>query len=489
MSQEIDLRRDDDDEWPNTASVPPALLSRKRSRHKEKPSNDGDPRKENGSGDKTATGSAEFVVNLELEDEVEVSPHRKRRGVVRSNQSAKNTQILKGLHATEKGGGSEDVEGIASAATHPMKSDLKQTSRDDGSPIQQRHSHTLLVSAVAGGNQQVIDEEDLTTNTSLGREPPISIDDIDDSSEEALPLPHQAGEWAKKFEELGEYRKRKGHCIFLRQDPEYVTLSKWVFFQRREHRRMVGGKGSFLTPDRVKALECIGVIWNPSSPSGEGHLSELAEYRKIHGHCNVPRNYSENSKLGKWVGTQRMNYRLHLEGKTSSITFSRIQELECLGFEWNSHGATSWGDRFSELAEYQSIRGHCNVPKGYSENAKLANWVRAQRDQCKLHLEGKPSQMTLSRIQALESLSFEWKTSRGRRKGIPKKPSVDDDATRVRERAVEASEHVQATAQTQKDFSGRESRSNSVDVAFVPEESDCNGEVHLGYIPGRTEEI
>jgi hypothetical protein len=26
-------------------------------------------------------------------------------------------------------------------------------------------------------------------------------------------------------------------------------------------------------------------------------LSELADYRKIHGHCNVPRNNSENAKL------------------------------------------------------------------------------------------------------------------------------------------------------------------------------------------------
>jgi hypothetical protein len=32
------------------------------------------------------------------------------------------------------------------------------------------------------------------------------------------------------------------------------------------------------------------IIW-------EDLLRELAEYRKIHGHCNVPQSYSENSKL------------------------------------------------------------------------------------------------------------------------------------------------------------------------------------------------
>jgi hypothetical protein len=37
----------------------------------------------------------------------------------------------------------------------------------------------------------------------------------------------------------------------------------------------------------------------------EDCLSELADYRKIHGHRNVPQRYSENSKLGNWVVTQK----------------------------------------------------------------------------------------------------------------------------------------------------------------------------------------
>jgi hypothetical protein len=45
MSQEIDLRKvsgddDDDGEWPNTASVPPPPLSRKRPRHEDVGSED-----------------------------------------------------------------------------------------------------------------------------------------------------------------------------------------------------------------------------------------------------------------------------------------------------------------------------------------------------------------------------------------------------------------------------------------------------------------
>jgi hypothetical protein len=183
-------------------------------------------------------------------------------------------------------------------------------------------------------------------------------------------------------------------------------------------------------------LESLGFDWEIFVNAWEDFLSELAGYCKIHGHCNVPRKYSGNIQLGYWVSTQRSNYKLYRDGKTSPITSLRIQELESMGFDWGVC-ATPWGDRLSELAGYRKIHGHCNVPKNYSENSKLAHWVVTQRTQYRLHLAGKTTWMTLSRIQELDSMGFEWKPSARRGKGAPKKPSLDNDDTRVRKRAVE----------------------------------------------------
>jgi hypothetical protein len=63
----------------------------------------------------------------------------------------------------------------------------------------------------------------------------------------------------------------------------------------------------------------------------EDRLRELADYRKTHGHCNVPRNRSEYTKLAGWVGKQRYQY----NGKKPQMTLSRIWELESLGIEWS----------------------------------------------------------------------------------------------------------------------------------------------------------
>jgi hypothetical protein len=95
-------------------------------------------------------------------------------------------------------------------------------------------------------------------------------------------------------------------------------------------------------------------------------MSELLDYHDIHGHCNVPQRYSENTKLAKWVMNQRSQYRLHLDGQASSMTPSRIQELESSGFEWDIREAL-WKERLNELSDYNYIHGDCDVPRIYRE--------------------------------------------------------------------------------------------------------------------------
>jgi hypothetical protein len=95
-----------------------------------------------------------------------------------------------------------------------------------------------------------------------------------------------------------------------------------------------------MTLSRIQELESLAFEWDSHGAAWENRLSELADYCKSHGHCNVPQRCSENPKLGKWVSKQRTEYKLYLEGKTSPMTPSRILELESLGFVWGiSYGA------------------------------------------------------------------------------------------------------------------------------------------------------
>jgi hypothetical protein len=216
--------------------------------------------------------------------------------------------------------------------------------------------------------------------------------------------------WEDRLSELADYRKIHGHCNVPQKYSENAKLARWVSKQRNIYRLHQEGKTSSMTTFRIQELEKIGFEWGVCLAAWEERLNELADYRKIHGHCNVPHNYSENTKLAHWVANQRSNYRLHVKGKTPPMTTFRIQELESLGFEWG-YCVTAWEDRLSELADYRKIHLHCNVPRNYSESAKLGQWVTTQRYQYRLHAEGKTSHITTLRIQELESLGFDWKPS------------------------------------------------------------------------------
>jgi hypothetical protein len=74
-----------------------------------------------------------------------------------------------------------------------------------------------------------------------------------------------------------------------------------------------------------------------------------------------------------------------------------IQALVC--FEWEVMARL--GQTFERTADYRKIHWHRNVPRRYSENPQ---WVTNQRNNYRLHMEGKKSHMTTFRIQALESL-------------------------------------------------------------------------------------
>jgi hypothetical protein len=459
---------DDNGGSPNTnaAAVSQLLLSIKRPRDNDASCNDTNPRLENGSRNKTATGSAEFRGDLELTDEVEVQKQRERRGDLRSVPSVKNdttgncAQTLEGVHAT--------------------------TEKEVGA-LKDRLSAA----------------------------------------------------WNDRLSELADYRKIHGHCNVPYRFSENTKLGQWVSKQRQRYWLRQEGKKSPMTTFRIQELERLSFEWRVSGTPWEDRLKELAEYRKIHGHCNVLRSY--NSKLAKWVDNQRGQYRQQAEGKTSpNMAPFRIQALESLGLEWEpsiirrrpgglkepslddnaawvrerakeppEHNmqkiaavekstavkskspsspsrvkcqkrrrveatdaqfddtdlgaspsesaataslysdsqadlrsvpsvkndtagscaqtlegvhatqkyvgtlkdrlSTAWNDRLSELADYRKIHGHCNVPYRFSENPELGQWVSKQRQRYWLRQEGKPSAMTISRIQELERLGFKWR--------------------------------------------------------------------------------
>ncbi len=146
-----------------------------------------------------------------------------------------------------------------------------------------------------------------------------------------------------------------------------------------------------------------------TSVSWKQRFQELLEFREQYGHVNVPYDFPPNPPLAQWVKRQRHQYRLLKEGRHSNLTPNRLEQLECIDYCWDSRQA-HWLDRFYELQEFQRKNAHIRVSKRNLTDRPLAVWLKRQRHQGRLFLQGKTdgSNMTHGRLQKLVNLGVKF---------------------------------------------------------------------------------
>jgi hypothetical protein len=251
--------------------------------------------------------------------------------------------------------------------------------------------------------------------------------------------------WERHLQELVTYKQQNNGSTNVHQRRlSNKLLGQWVQRQRHQYKLLQENKKSTMTKERIKSLEKLDFDWTPTiwevschipssceeeevleqfsisggaasqevSSSWEDRLQELATYKQLNKHTNVPQRCLSNKLLGQWVQRQRHQYKLLHENKKSTMTKERIKFLEKLDFDWR-HGkakAASWEDRLQELATYkQQNNGSTNVTQRCPLNKPLGIWVKTQRSQYKLSQKNKKSAMTDEHIKSLNELDFDWR--------------------------------------------------------------------------------
>jgi Helicase associated domain len=147
---------------------------------------------------------------------------------------------------------------------------------------------------------------------------------------------------------------------------ENRELGIWVNKQRMEKKALEENKKSSMTERKIQVLERIGFEWakRKGQAAWDEKFLELLEYKSVHGNCefhiygsgyvqlsasvsaslrvglpsagDVPTKCRDNQALGRWVSTQRSNYKEFMEGTDTSkqMTEERIARLESVGFKW-----------------------------------------------------------------------------------------------------------------------------------------------------------
>ena len=195
--------------------------------------------------------------------------------------------------------------------------------------------------------------------------------------------------WDKMVGCLVRFKNQYGHCNVSAKFNDNKTLANWVGTMRQSYKK------GMLARDRIQQLEELGFNWDPLDVVWNQRITELLAFKKQNGHCNVPSGSCDNPRLASWVGAVRYSY------KNGKLTQDKIQQLEKLGFIWNSYDAR-WNQRVTELLEFKKKHGYYNVSAKFNDNKTLANWVGIVRQSYKRGI------LSLDKIQQLEKLGFGW---------------------------------------------------------------------------------
>ena len=229
-----------------------------------------------------------------------------------------------------------------------------------------------------------------------------------------LPETHE-DRWEKRFSELQDFKKERGHC---KVPGTYINrpLARWVLHQRSLFKRIEKGEKTILTIEKRERFEKIGFELDSRTKSDslrwDEQFSELQNYKKEWGHCNVPTSSAKNKSLSRWVVYQRDLFRLAEKGEKSSLTTEKRKRLESIGFQFvfsrEKSRSLRWNKHFSTLQDFKEEWGHCNVPTRHAKYNILSVWVKKQRHLFECLKRGDKICFDVERRRKLESIGFQW---------------------------------------------------------------------------------
>ncbi|MCD8338215.1 MAG: Helicase associated domain protein [Lachnospiraceae bacterium] len=215
--------------------------------------------------------------------------------------------------------------------------------------------------------------------------------------------------WEKNYSAAKAYYEAHGN---LDVKWDYVTedgicLGEWLCSIRTYEK--AGARQKYLTEERVKLLNDIGMIWGKTDYFWERNYAAAADYYKAHGNLDVPAAYvsADGIKLGNWICWLRKERKKSgsetLPRKEKQPTEEQIRRLDAIGMLWTVND-TKWNIGYQAAKEYAAAHGSLLVPARYvtEDGFRLGSWISNQRFR---FLKG---QLSASRVEKLNAIGMVW---------------------------------------------------------------------------------
>ena len=188
--------------------------------------------------------------------------------------------------------------------------------------------------------------------------------------------------WERYFREAEKYYVEHGD---LNTNVHTVTdsgirLGAWIT-KLRTYRKS-GIQKAYLSEERIRLLDGIGMIWDVPDYLWEENFAECMEYYREHGNLDIPNAYCSprGLKIGGWIRRQRLLRKGQTNG--AALTEDQIARLDGIGMVWKTKPEQQWDKGYEEARIYYEANGNLNVPASYVSPAgyKLGGWIADQRE-------------------------------------------------------------------------------------------------------------
>ena len=208
--------------------------------------------------------------------------------------------------------------------------------------------------------------------------------------------------WQRHYDACVKYRDEhgdlnvSGDCVV-----NGIALGKWIKSVRNYRR--YGIKSNYFTPERERALDDLGMIWDQPDYLWSRNYEAAKRYFARFGNLNVPAGHVENGvKLYNWLADSRKKYRAGV------LTDEQIEQLNALGMRWYSKSEVAWFNGYEHAKAYANKHDSADAPLSYAcdDGYKLGVWLSKCREK---YAKGS---LTDSQIKQLEDIKIVWNKSR-----------------------------------------------------------------------------
>ncbi len=179
-----------------------------------------------------------------------------------------------------------------------------------------------------------------------------------------------------------------------------LNLGSWISNLRTYRKN--GGQSSFISEERTKALNEIGMIWDVSDILWERNYKAAKSYYKDHGNLDVPLTYvtKDGTKLGIWLNNIRGIHNGKIIGR--KLTREQVESLNQIGMLWSPKFDRAWEKGYAHAKAYYETHGDLKVPSTYKgqDGYRLGAWICNQRE--------RKERLSVPRKERLDEIGMIW---------------------------------------------------------------------------------